>query len=47
MFVATYHAAGENKCEPTDPDAIRTIFAVFGYVGWPCVVTFALAAKLL
>ncbi|KAJ4245021.1 hypothetical protein NW762_014228 [Fusarium torreyae] len=27
---ATYHAAGENKCEPTDPEAIRTIFACFG-----------------
>ncbi|RSL75208.1 hypothetical protein CEP51_011079 [Fusarium floridanum] len=27
---STYHAAGENKCEQTDPDAIRTMFAVFG-----------------
>ncbi|SPO06544.1 uncharacterized protein DNG_09234 [Cephalotrichum gorgonifer] len=27
---ATYHGAGENTCEPTDPDAIRTMFAVFG-----------------
>lgn len=27
---STYHAAGENICEPTDPDALRTLFAVFG-----------------
>ena len=27
---ATYHGAGENKCEPNDPDALRTLFAVFG-----------------
>ncbi|RSL50949.1 hypothetical protein CEP53_008613 [Fusarium sp. AF-6] len=27
---STYHAAGENKCEQTDPEAIRTMFAVFG-----------------
>ncbi|KAF4962612.1 hypothetical protein FSARC_9390 [Fusarium sarcochroum] len=27
---ATYHAAGENKCDPSDPEAIRTIFACFG-----------------
>lgn len=27
---STYHGAGENKCEPTDPDALRTLFAVFG-----------------
>jgi hypothetical protein len=29
---ATYHGAGENKCEPTDPDALRTLFAVFACV---------------
>jgi hypothetical protein len=27
---ATYHGAGENKCEKNDPDALRTMFAVFG-----------------
>lgn len=27
---ATYHGAGENKCERDDPDALRTLFAVFG-----------------
>jgi ectoine hydroxylase-related dioxygenase (phytanoyl-CoA dioxygenase family) len=27
---STYHGAGENKCEPNDPDALRTLFAVFG-----------------
>ena len=27
---STYHGAGENVCEPTDPDALRTLFAVFG-----------------
>ncbi|KAG7529661.1 hypothetical protein FFLO_05505 [Filobasidium floriforme] len=27
---STYHGAGENKCDPTDPDALRTLFAVFG-----------------
>ncbi|RMJ18250.1 hypothetical protein CDV36_002039 [Fusarium kuroshium] len=27
---STYHGAGENKCEKTDPDALRTLFAVFG-----------------
>lgn len=47
MFVATYHAAGENQCEPTDPDAIRTMFAVFGYVELLCFMRFALVAKLL
>lgn len=26
---ATYHGAGENTCEATDPDALRTLFAVF------------------
>nr|KIR44728.1 phytanoyl-CoA dioxygenase [Cryptococcus bacillisporus CA1280] len=25
-----YHGAGENQCEKTDPDALRTLFAVFG-----------------
>jgi ectoine hydroxylase-related dioxygenase (phytanoyl-CoA dioxygenase family) len=25
-----YHGSGENVCEPTDSDALRTIFAVFG-----------------
>ncbi|KAL4778205.1 hypothetical protein BJX76DRAFT_366588 [Aspergillus varians] len=27
---STYHGAGENKCEKTDPLAFRTLFAVFG-----------------
>jgi ectoine hydroxylase-related dioxygenase (phytanoyl-CoA dioxygenase family) len=27
---STYHGAGENKCEVDDPDALRTLFAVFG-----------------
>ncbi|KAI4760541.1 hypothetical protein E4T52_07570 [Aureobasidium sp. EXF-3400] len=27
---STYHGAGENKCEKNDPDALRTLFAVFG-----------------
>lgn len=27
---ATYHGAGENKCDPSDPDALRTLIAVFG-----------------
>ncbi len=27
---STYHGAGENKCEPGEPDALRTLFAVFG-----------------
>ncbi|KAL4820757.1 hypothetical protein BDW67DRAFT_172345 [Aspergillus spinulosporus] len=27
---STYHGAGENKCEATDPLALRTLFAVFG-----------------
>ncbi|KAL3479177.1 hypothetical protein BJX99DRAFT_268591 [Aspergillus californicus] len=27
---STYHGAGENKCEKTDPLALRTLFAVFG-----------------
>ncbi|WWC68369.1 uncharacterized protein I206_102294 [Kwoniella pini CBS 10737] len=27
---STYHAAGENISEPTDPEALRTLFAVFG-----------------
>nr|XP_019050669.1 phytanoyl-CoA dioxygenase [Kwoniella bestiolae CBS 10118]OCF29599.1 phytanoyl-CoA dioxygenase [Kwoniella bestiolae CBS 10118] len=26
---STYHAAGENICDPTDEDALRTLFAVF------------------
>ncbi|AFR95217.2 phytanoyl-CoA dioxygenase [Cryptococcus neoformans C23] len=25
-----YHGAGENQCEKSDPDALRTLFAVFG-----------------
>ncbi|PGH00129.1 hypothetical protein AJ79_08312 [Helicocarpus griseus UAMH5409] len=29
-YIATYHGAGENKCDKTDPDALRTLFAVFG-----------------
>ncbi|KAK6005753.1 hypothetical protein QM012_007395 [Aureobasidium pullulans] len=28
--LATYHGAGENKCGKDDPDALRTLFAVFG-----------------
>lgn len=28
-LAATYHGAGENTCEATDPDALRTLFAVF------------------
>ncbi|KAG9518800.1 hypothetical protein KCU93_g8284, partial [Aureobasidium melanogenum] len=27
---STYHGAGENKCGRDDPDALRTLFAVFG-----------------
>ena len=27
---STYHGAGENKCDRSDPDALRTLFAVFG-----------------
>ncbi|THW48959.1 hypothetical protein D6D21_02677 [Aureobasidium pullulans] len=27
---STYHGAGENKCGNNDPDALRTLFAVFG-----------------
>ncbi|KAH0363141.1 hypothetical protein KCU65_g7611, partial [Aureobasidium melanogenum] len=27
---STYHGAGENKCEKGDPDALRTLFAIFG-----------------
>ncbi|KAJ5854188.1 hypothetical protein N7534_006731 [Penicillium rubens] len=27
---STYHGAGENKCDKTDPLALRTLFAVFG-----------------
>ncbi|WWD22588.1 hypothetical protein CI109_107081 [Kwoniella shandongensis] len=27
---STYHGAGENKCDASDPDALRTLFAVFG-----------------
>jgi ectoine hydroxylase-related dioxygenase (phytanoyl-CoA dioxygenase family) len=27
---STYHGAGENKCEKSDPDALRTLYAVFG-----------------
>ncbi|KAL4748065.1 hypothetical protein BDW72DRAFT_196127 [Aspergillus terricola var. indicus] len=27
---STYHGAGENKCEVTDPLALRTLFTVFG-----------------
>jgi len=26
---STYHGAGENKCEMEDPEALRTLFAVF------------------
>ncbi|WVQ76329.1 hypothetical protein IAR50_005994 [Cryptococcus sp. DSM 104548] len=26
---STYHGAGENKCDPEDPEALRTLFAVF------------------
>lgn len=26
---STYHGAGENKCDKSDPDALRTLFAVF------------------
>ncbi|EED24637.1 conserved hypothetical protein [Talaromyces stipitatus ATCC 10500] len=26
---STYHGAGENKCEHTDPEALRTLIAVF------------------
>ncbi|KAI7769236.1 hypothetical protein LZL87_011953 [Fusarium oxysporum] len=26
---STYHAAGENKCDRSDPDALRTLFACF------------------
>ncbi|CAD6583319.1 MAG: hypothetical protein CYPHOPRED_002336 [Cyphobasidiales sp. Tagirdzhanova-0007] len=32
---STYHGAGENVCDPTDPDAIRTLFAVFGRAVFP------------
>ncbi|OCF41833.1 phytanoyl-CoA dioxygenase [Kwoniella heveanensis CBS 569] len=27
---STYHGAGENKCDQSDPDALRTLIAVFG-----------------
>ncbi|KAI5248765.1 hypothetical protein E4T42_05526 [Aureobasidium subglaciale] len=27
---STYHGAGENRCGKDDPDALRTLFAVFG-----------------
>ncbi|KKK15275.1 hypothetical protein ARAM_001924 [Aspergillus rambellii] len=27
---STYHGAGGNQCETTDPNALRTLFAVFG-----------------
>ncbi|KAL2214435.1 hypothetical protein CC79DRAFT_146950 [Sarocladium strictum] len=27
---STYHGAGKNVCEPTDPDAVRTILGCFG-----------------
>ncbi len=27
---STYHGAGENKSDPSDPEALRTLFAVFG-----------------
>ncbi|KAI1829237.1 hypothetical protein DTO006G1_9827 [Penicillium roqueforti] len=30
LYLATYHGAGENKCDKTDPLALRTLFAVFG-----------------
>jgi hypothetical protein len=33
FHAATYHGAGKNVCEPTDPDAVRTILGCFGYVG--------------
>ncbi|WVQ77582.1 hypothetical protein IAR50_007270 [Cryptococcus sp. DSM 104548] len=26
----TYHGAGKNQCDPSDPDALRTIFSCFG-----------------
>ncbi|KAK7212476.1 hypothetical protein V2G26_019654 [Clonostachys chloroleuca] len=26
----TYHGGGMNQCERTDPDAVRTLFAIFG-----------------
>lgn len=32
ILIATFHAGSENKCDPSDPDALRTLFAVFGYV---------------
>ncbi|CAG9939666.1 unnamed protein product [Clonostachys rosea f. rosea IK726] len=30
LFVVTYHGGGMNQCERTDPDAVRTLFAIFG-----------------
>ncbi|CAH0057839.1 unnamed protein product [Clonostachys solani] len=30
QFAATYHGGGMNQCERTDPDAVRTLFAIFG-----------------
>lgn len=27
---STYHGSGDNKCDPSDPEALRTLFAVFG-----------------
>ncbi|PTU21333.1 hypothetical protein P175DRAFT_0476293 [Aspergillus ochraceoroseus IBT 24754] len=29
---STYHGAGGNQCETTDPNALRTLFAVFGHM---------------
>lgn len=29
-YLATYHAAGENKCERGEVDSVRTLFACFG-----------------
>ncbi|EWZ43169.1 hypothetical protein FOCG_01946 [Fusarium oxysporum f. sp. radicis-lycopersici 26381] len=28
----TYHGGGTNQCQKTDPDAVRTLFAIFGAV---------------
>ncbi|WKT54171.1 hypothetical protein QSH57_004755 [Fusarium oxysporum f. sp. vasinfectum] len=28
-YTTTYHGAGENKCDKSDPDALRTLFACF------------------
>ncbi|KAL5334137.1 hypothetical protein BJX70DRAFT_402840 [Aspergillus crustosus] len=29
-MTACYHAGSANTCEPDEPDALRTLFAVFG-----------------